>query len=54
MVYKLFGKKTLGSGFKNEIKQNEQLVEELNKPIVKKLKEENYIYHLKAIFGVFM
>ena len=40
MVYKFFDKKTAkGSGVKteNKIKQNEQLSEELNKPVIKNL-----------------
>ena len=36
MIYKLFDKKTSGSGANNEIKQNQQLNEELHKPIIKK------------------
>ena len=37
MVYKFFDKKFRGSGVNNnEIKQNEQLTEELHKPIIKK------------------
>ena len=42
MVYKLFDKKSTGSGTvnnnnnNNEIKQNLQLAEELHKPIIKK------------------
>ena len=36
MVYKLFDKKTSGSGVKNDTKQNQQLPDELYKPIIKK------------------
>ena len=36
MVYKFFDKKTSGSGANKEIKQNEQLAEELHKPTIKK------------------
>ena len=32
-------KKNKGSGFKNEIRQNQQLANELHKPIIRKLKE---------------
>ena len=32
-------KKSSGSGFKNKIKQNEQLTEELHKPIIRKFKK---------------
>ena len=52
MVYNFFYKKTSGSGVNNEIKQNEQLAEELHKPIIKKLKKEEFILYLKTIFGV--
>ena len=51
MVYKFFDKKT-GSGVNNEIKQNQQLTEELNKPVIKKFKKEELILHSKTIFGV--
>ena len=52
MVYKFFDKKSTGSGIKNEIKQNQQLTNELHKPIIKILKKEKFIHHLKTIFGV--
>ena len=35
MVYKLFDKKSWGSGANHEIKRNEQLAEELYKAIIK-------------------
>ena len=62
MVYKYFYKKSTslankfakGSGFKSAFKQNEQLAEELHKPIIKNLKKETYILLLKTIFGVLM
>ena len=38
MVYKFFDKKTPGSGIKS-MPQNEQLAEELNKPIIRKFKK---------------
>ena len=38
MVYKFFDKKTAGSGIKS-LPQNEQLAEELHKPIIRKLKK---------------
>ena len=38
MVYKFFDKKTAGSGIKS-ISQNEQLAEELHKPVTRKLKK---------------
>ena len=34
MIYKFFDKKTSASGVNNEIKQNQQLSEELHKPII--------------------
>ena len=36
MVFKFFDKKSAGSGIKSEIKQNQQLANELHKPIVRK------------------
>ena len=50
MVYKFFDKKPASSGIKS-IPQNQQLAEELHKPIIRKLKKEKYIQHLKTIFG---
>ena len=38
MVYKFFDK-TLGSGANNDIEQNQQLAEELHKPIIRKFKK---------------
>ena len=38
MVYKSFDKKSTGRGIKNEIKQNQQLENELDKPIIRKFK----------------
>ena len=39
MVYKFFDKKSKGSGINNEMKQNQQLPEELHKPIIRKFKK---------------
>ena len=39
MVYKSFDKKSTGSGIKNKIKQNQQLANELHKPIIRKFKK---------------
>ena len=36
MVYKFFDKKSKGSGIKNKIKENQQLANELDKPIIRK------------------
>ena len=55
MVYKFFDKKTKGSGVtltNKSIPQNEQLVEELHKPIIRKFKKEEYIQRSKTIFGL--
>ena len=52
MIFGFFNKKSNGVGVNNEIKQNEQLAEELHKPIIKKLEIEEFILHLKTIFGV--
>ena len=39
LIYRFFGKKTSGSGANYKIKQNQQLAEELHKPIIRKLKK---------------
>ena len=61
MVYTFFDKKTKGGGVtmlanKSAIKSipqsEQQLPEELHKPIIRKFKKEKYIQHLKTIFGV--
>ena len=46
MVYKFFEKKTAGSGIKSML-QNEQLVEKLHKPIIRKLKKRKVYSSLK-------
>ena len=50
MVYKFFDKKTAGSGIKS-IPKNEQLAEELHKPIIRKLKKEVYSAFKDNIWG---
>ena len=50
IVYEFFDKKASGRGANNEIKRNEQLADELHKPIIKKLKKREFILHLKTIF----
>ena len=57
MVYKFFDKKTKGSNValsnKSAIKsipQNEQLADELHKPIIRKFKKGEHIQHSKKIF----
>ena len=39
MVYKFFDKKSEGAGVKSEIKENQQLANELHKPIIRKFKK---------------
>ena len=39
MVSKFFDKKSKGSGIINEIKENQQLANELHKPIIRKFKK---------------
>ena len=51
MVYKIFDSKVSGSGAKL-ISENEQLANELHKPIIRKFEKEKYIQHLKIIFGL--
>ena len=51
MIYKFFDKKTSGSGVKS-MPKNQQLAEELHKPIIRKFEKEGYIPHSKTIFGV--
>ena len=43
LVYKLFDKKSSGSGTENEVTQNQQIGEELHKPIIRKLKKSIFI-----------
>ena len=59
MAYKIFDKKSKGSGIENDIKeiqgnflQNSQLANELDKPIINKFKKEKCVLLLKAISGV--
>ena len=56
MVYKFFDKKSKGNDAKHVntklVPQNQQLAEELHKPIIRNLKKERYTQHLKIIFGV--
>ena len=44
LVYKLFDKKSSGSGTENEVTQNQQIGEELHKPIIRKLKKSIFIF----------
>ena len=53
MVYKCFDKTSKGAGIKNEIKENQQLANELHKPFISKLKKkQKFILLLNTIFGV--
>ena len=53
MVYKFFDKKSKGSGIKNEIKGNQQLANELHKPIIRKFKNGKVYSSFKDnIWGV--
>ena len=57
MVYNFFDKETEGSSItklanKSPIKQNQQLAEKLYRPIIRKLRKEEFIRHLKIILGV--
>ena len=52
MVYKVFDKKTMGSGIKS-IPQNEKLAEELHKPIIGKFKKRKVYSTFKDnVWGV--
>ena len=50
MVYKLFDKKSKGTGIKSMT--NQQLANELHKTIIRKFKKEKCILLLRTIFGV--
>ena len=53
MVDKFFNKKSKGPGIKNQIKENEQLANELHKPIIRKFKKRKMYSSLKDnIWGV--
>ena len=47
MVYKFFDKKSKGAGIKNEIKENQQLANELQKPIIRKFKKRKKYFSYK-------
>ena len=55
MAYKYFDKKSAGSGVNmltnKSAFDNEKLAEELQKPLIKKIKKERFIQDLKKIFG---
>ena len=53
MVYKFFDKKSKGASIKNKIKENQQLANELHKPIVRKFKKRKvYSSYKDNICGV--
>ena len=53
MVYKVFDKKSKGTGVKNEIKENQQLANELQKPIIRKFRKRKvYSSFSDNIWGV--
>ena len=53
MVYKFLDETSKDGSVNNEVKQNEQLAEELHKAIIKKLiKKQKFIFHLKTMLGV--
>ena len=46
MVYKFFDKTSKGSGFNISLESNEELAEELRKPVIKKFKKEQQLMQL--------
>ena len=44
MVYKFFDKKSTGSGVNIEVKHNEQLAKELQKPIIRNFKKRSLLW----------
>ena len=50
MVYKFFHKKSAGAAIKSV--SNQQLENELHKPIIRKFRKEKFILHLNTIFGM--
>ena len=53
MVYKFFDKKSKGTGIKNEIKENQQLANELHKPVIMKFRKRKVYSSFKGnICGV--
>ena len=52
-VYKLLDKKSKGSGIKNEIKENQQLANEIHNPIIRKFKKRKVYPSFKDnVWGV--
>ena len=52
MVYTFFDRKSKVSGVTIPLELNEQLAEELHKPVIKNFKKEPFIQDLKIISGV--
>ena len=52
MVYNFFDKKSFVSDLKGEIMLNQELAEELHKPIIRKFKKQKVYIYFKVIFGV--
>ena len=51
MVYKCFDEKTSGGAVKREIMLNEQLAQELHKPIIRKFEKQKVHPFLKTMLG---
>ena len=51
LVYKFFDKETKRTGIKNEIKENQQLANELHKPIIRKFKKRKVYSSFKDNIG---
>ena len=51
MVYKFVDKKSKGGDINIPLDFNEQLAEELHKPVIRKLKKKKFILDLKIISG---
>ena len=55
LVNKFFDKKAKGTGIKNGIKENQQLANELHKPIIRKFKKRKVYSSFKGnIWGVYL
>ena len=52
MIYKSFNKKPKRTGIKNEIKKNEQLANELYKPVIRMFRKRVYLLFKDNIWGV--
>ena len=52
VVYNFFDKKNSGGAIKKEILQNEELAEELHRPIIRKFEKRKVHSSLREIFGM--